>query len=379
MSVFGDYNTPSDDPRNFPQQPSPFAARYNIGRPGTRSLADILRGSIVSGLDIHPLGVEEAGNSARAAVGLPPLEIKQPQSNVAPTDEHREDRSGINPGYGHGYPASVPLANSTPTGPRSFTETVQANMAKTLGQHPYSTAEGPLRSAETPAASAVKPAMRAIRLPTGKVLFTNQNYGGDEFTGGTAAAGAEIRAQDRARNAQDPVGRTMLSLIRSSAGDLTGASARQAAVRGEGMQAGPPALALAPTRRVEGPAFDNSPGVSMIEGTPLQQQEAAIESGGRELALAQTGQELKAANMAPGQVADLSNQRLRLGAWLDTRYKPEMDAVIAQAAEARAQAATLPPAQQAAALHEIETVADAHMKSIRDRMAAISGQAIPPY
>jgi len=387
MTVFGDYNTPGDDPRNFPQQPSPLAARYQIGRAGAKSLAEILRGSLVSGLNIHPVGMEESRAAARAAAGLPPEEIKSPQSNVAPTDETRVDRSGVNPDHGPGYPSSVPLANSTPSGPRSFSETIQANMAKTLGQHPYSTAEGPLRSAETPAAS-TKPSMRAVRLPSGKILFTNQDYGGDEFVGGTAAAGAEIRSQDRARNQQDPVGRTLLSLIRSSTGDLTNASRMQAAVRGEGVgeAAGPPALpalpALAPTRRVTGSLgeFNSSPGgYSQIEGTDQQKQELALESGDRELALAQMGQAHQAASMKPGELADVNNPRIRLAQFLNSQFKPEFDEVNKKEAATRAQIATLPPEQQKAATAEMEAGIQADLRSISRRMAGITGQAIPEW
>lgn len=352
-----------------------------LQRPGSKSLAQILAESLRTGLGVpdQPLDPQVAGQQARLAAGL-----------------EAEAGTGAVGGEGSGGASSISAppyeevevgegrSQLGPVAPQSFAQGLQRNIAKGLGQHPYDTAEGPLRSAETPA-SATKAPIRAIRLPNGKLLFTNQNYGGDEIVGGPAAAGTEIRAQDRDRSraaTSSPVGDTMLGLVRAAAGDQRGAlvdaSRRQAGMRGETAS---PAEAAAPTRRAIGPEFDSTPGgLSMIEGTPEQQDELAMESGEREITKGMMAQALQRSTLPLAEAAAIDNPRIQIAHFLD-QFGPQMDQIVedAETEKVRVSTSGLTPAQQSAEIARIEALRDAYLKNIRDRMSVIGGQTLSQY
>jgi hypothetical protein len=155
----------------------------------------------------------------------------------------------------------------------------------------------PSKPTSTPGLAESKPgSIRALRLPNGKIIFTNRvdvGGGSDEKKNAESvrAAAGEIQAQDRASYG----GRTG---IQSQMTDLLRAAIDN---RGGSMQPGGEANLDAVS-----PSYDSqSPGVSATQGSPEQQDELAMESGQRELGLTRLQQEMKAAKMSPEQAARL--------------------------------------------------------------------------
>jgi hypothetical protein len=122
----------------------------------------------------------------------------------------------------------------------------------------------------------------------------------------------------------------------------------------------------------------------MIEGTPEQQDELAIEGGEREITKSGMAEELKRTQERSAlplqEAAALDNQRVQLGLYLDS-FGPQMDQLVqeADAEQTAIMQGPLPPAQKALEIERIEALRDAKLKNIRDRMSVIGGQTLSQY
>lgn len=309
-------------------------------------------------------------------------------SRVNANVQRYRQETGFKPTVGAGPAPSSPAPSLEPDrsmlGPvPPFNVAVQQAMSRGLGAPDPLPPGPPMRTDSTPGPIDVKPSMRAIRMPNGTVLFTNRDeIGGDEFVGGTAAAGREIRSMDRAR-ATSPTQAAMLNVVREKASDVPGAlvnaSQDQARLRGEGSMPGPPALE--PTRRVAGQAPDTRPGVSFIEGTPEQQREIALRDMMDVIAMEQAGQELEVARMPPGEAAALSNPTVQSGNWIVQNIGPELDRVTAVGQEKARQVMNTiaDPKLRQQELARIEAETEARRRNLIDLMSAITRQTIAPF
>jgi hypothetical protein len=159
-----------------------------------------------------------------------------------------------------------------------------------------------------PAVAESKPGgIRALRLPNGKIIFTNRvelGGGSDEKKNAESvrAAAGEIQGQDRATYAGRSGIQTQMTDLLRAAIDNHGGS----------MQ---PGAGEANLEAVDQGYDSQSPGVSAIQGSPEQQDELAMESGRRELGLTRLQQEMKAAKMSPEQAARLGhpNPQIEIG------------------------------------------------------------------
>lgn len=155
--------------------------------------------------------------------------------------------------------------------------------------------------------------MRAIRMPDGKLLFTNRDeYGGEEFT--PAEGGRLVREAQRAQPLEatnplvsDPTSRTLRALVRASAGRP---------------ESGPVPAA---GRMVPGTTPDLSGGtLSTIEGTPQQQQALQLEDAIGALSLANVRQETEVASMPAAQRELLQNRDVQVASFLINRFLPQI-------------------------------------------------------
>lgn len=148
---------------------------------------------------------------------------------------------------------------------------------------------------------------RAIRMPGGRIVFTNRDeLGGDEV--GVAEAGRELRDREMRGS---PTTATMSALVRASA-------------RAHGQPLDAPYTA--PTLRTSpGEAPDMEPGVSFIEGTPQQQDQLKIEDAMSATVLANLERERELAEMDPRARALLENKDVQTASFLLSRFQPQID------------------------------------------------------
>jgi hypothetical protein len=226
-------------------------------------------------------------------------------------------------------PAQAPAVAPPPAGLAGSHAEFMASM-RPLGDGSAPTGAGLLPDTlglETPAgavAASTSSPMRAIRMPDGRLLFTNrEGYGGSEIS--TADAGREIRAAD-----STPAGRGPLNDVRPG-GAFAGKSYEWPGMQEQTMAglvaasqraaAGEPPPSKTTGRQLEGhilgkggsggflPSPDNltGAGISRIQGSPEQQVQIALEQAMGATALAQLGQQQRQASLSPMEAATLGS------------------------------------------------------------------------
>lgn len=169
-----------------------------------------------------------------------------------------------------------------------------------------------------------KPQTRAIRLPNGNVLFTNQDYGGDEMS--VPDAGKLVRSQtmaDQDRASISDTTRTaspqavygspeiaMRSIVR--------ASADQARARGEAPGFTPE------TKQAAGPTFSDRPGVSTPGTLDDTNREEKIRSLGDLTQLANAKNSLAFARLSPEQQALFGDKSIMAMQQIAKTYGPQL-------------------------------------------------------
>lgn len=200
--------------------------------------------------------------------------------------------------------------------------------------------------------------IRALRMPNGKILYTNQgSYGGpgiEELDYQDAA-----RAERARRATVDPTSRTMSALVRAAAKANMSRSAE-----------GPPGPTLEslpgrPTTGVD-PGFDR-PGVSFIEGTPQQQLDLDIEAamGAASLAEAQSAEAFS--KKTPDEQARLKNPRIGEMEYLQEQFGRKIKIIEAELQK------SLKGVTDPATIKDMRATAAADIKAIHDHMAALQG------
>lgn len=255
-------------------------------------------------------------------------------------------------------PGAAPLATAAaPTSPhplqiRSLDPAPSTPVAAPSGQP--SMMEGLHDSAR---AARYRSPVRAIRMPGGKIVFTNRDeLGGEEV--GVSEAGREIRDREMRGS---PTTATMSALVRASA-------------RSHGQPLDAPYTA--PTIRTSpGEAPDSSPGVSFIEGTPQQQAQLKIDDAMSATVLANLQREQELAEMDPRARALLENKDVQTASYLLSRFQPQIDRAREDAA-ARIQVinqTVVDPKERRAALQEVDAELERSLAPLQAIMQTMMG------
>lgn len=219
--------------------------------------------------------------------------------------------------------------------------------------------------------------MRAIRLPDGRLIFTNRpEYGGEQFS--TEDAGRLLRQQElkRYRALPDPTSAAMSGLLRSS---LRAAEAEER--RGLPAPVG---------TRVEGigeagtePSTTGG-AASFVEGTTETQDRIKLDDALRALALLQANQEIEKAAMPAAQRAQVENKDVVLADWIRKQYAPQIQDVqnsLAKLAIKERLADQMPDreSQRAAkiAIEQERAELEGRLQNIQGLMSLSAGQRIP--
>ena len=219
-------------------------------------------------------------------------------------------------------------------------------------------------------AATYRPPMRAIRLPNGRMLFTNQEgYGGQEMS--TAEGGKVVRAQDRVEASREmPARAAIKGMLQASIRD---ASLRETAPEAESGDI------LPRGRQVEGEAYDMRPGVSMIEGTPEIQRRIALEDAMGALSLAEANQRTEMAQLPAGARLAAEDPEIRRMTWVIRNIQPKIDAIQQQAsAEITQIKATIPDQrEQQKMIDEVEASAAERINPLISVISMASRQRLP--
>lgn len=190
-----------------------------------------------------------------------------------------------------------------------------------------------LKAAAPAAAPAAKPT-RALRMPNGKIVFTNRpELGGPELNYGDATR--EVRTNTLAETEAAP--------YRSRLSDLVRSAAVQAQRNGETSPYHAPTVANA-----DGPAPSFSgaeAAVSNITGTEDQQRQLQFDRAMQAASVARAQGDLEYEKMSPQQKADLGNPRIQAMGFLRSMFQKDFDMVEA-GTEAAKKSITLPPGEE---------------------------------
>jgi len=222
-------------------------------------------------------------------------------------------------------------------------------------------------------AAAYRSPIRAIRLPNGRMLFTNQEEYGGEMS--AAEGGRVVRAQDRAsaRKNELPARAAITGMLQASIRD---ASMRDAQRRGE-----TETVAALPFAQGEGrdPRPVEGRGLSMIEGTPEIQRQIALEDAMGALNLAEARQRTELANLPAEARLVAEDPNIRLQRWALANIQPKITAIQQQAAAEIAQikATITDPREQAKMIDEVEVAATSRIEPLNALMSMVSRQRLP--
>lgn len=303
-------------------------------------------GRFVRGLPGRAAGGVLSGLGAASAYALEdpnPTAVPSPaQPSVAPTAATVPPRQfGFSPLH---YPGQAPtypgLGADTPAEP-------QYPGLGTKTDEPY----------QAPQTGASR--LRALRLPDGRVIFTNRDeYGGEEFT--TKEGGQLVRAQQRQEN---PSREALTGMLRAS----MRATEREASE--------PPPEG----RMVGGEAPETGAGFSAIEGTTQMRNQVGLEDAMGALALARIEQDTARALLTPDALAATNDPNIRAMRWISKNIQPKIDAANAQAAAEKAHIlATVPdPKEQARQIDEVEADAAARIDALGVVASSGSRQRLP--
>lgn len=213
---------------------------------------------------------------------------------------------------------------------------------------PSRPAPTPIEAAAEPpiAAAPASPRTRAIRMPDGRLLYTNRA----ELPGNEIPMAQAVQQERTERASIDPTSATMSALVRASA-----RANRQT----------PPTAA---------PMLD-SPAVSVMEGTPQQRMSMSIDDAVAAATLAQIQQATAEAKLSPQERSDLDNPGVGRISYLNQLFAGDIAKENKTADLAIGMAKRQFPAGPAldSAIARIEDDRSSRLNGIYARMAALQG------
>jgi hypothetical protein len=261
-------------------------------------------------------------------------------------------------------PEPAPSAPAAPAGPAAPAQTQAAAPAEPSLEEQYE------RDRAAREAASYRSPIRAVRLPNGRVVFTNLESwektaperlrpGSAEIPYGEAVGREREEALDPRRT---PTGSALTGILRAQ---VRAAQQRAERERANQVEAAEPE--------------EPSGAVSFVEGTPEIQDRLAIEGMARKIALAQAGQELERALMPPAQAAALANPEILRTMWLMRFVAPQVQAIRQAAAQQvqEIERSVADPKERARQILAVQTEEENAVDALNAIMATGARQRIP--